>query len=121
MALFISTDCSQPFTSVKPENGNSFTLEELYQLLHCTTIECISTFQGSVMVCDEEAKLTGKPTNQRATELVSFVRVGEWKALLAEHSEIIVASPISWQELPDSAKADWIAGDVLVCEAHEMA
>lgn len=121
MALFISADLHQPLTTVKPENGTNFTLEELYHLLHCTTIECVSTFQGSLMVCDEEAKLTSKPPNRRATELVPFLRVGEWQALLAASPRLIVASPVDWQTLPASAKVDWIAGDVLVCESHELA
>lgn len=120
MATFIPADESKPLAGVKPENGTNFTLQELYRLLECDTVECVDVFNGDVMICDEDAKFARKRTNKRATAMVHLPRVGELKQALADNPDLIVYSPTDWQSLPDDAKADAITGDVLVCKQDEF-
>lgn len=119
MALFISANTRQPLTGVKPANGTDFQLEELYRLLACTTIELVETFTGDLMVIDGDGKDV-KPKNVRATELVPFARVGDLKAMLAASPDVLFFGVDGWQDLPDDAKADYIAGDVIVCKQGEI-
>lgn len=118
MALFIPANGQSKVASVKPANGTDFTLKELYQLLDCTTIELVNAFNGDILVIDEDGK-GNKPKNTRATELVPFVTVGEMKKMLAESGAFFMSED-DWEDSPDNAKADYIAGDVLVCKQHEI-
>jgi hypothetical protein len=120
MATFVPADERRKLTSVKPVNRRHFQLEELYGLLDCTCIELVEAFNGDLIVCDEEAKLTGKPKNRRATEMVPFITVGELKQMLAVNPSMIFVSLDDWRTLPDDAKADYIAGDVIVCKQDEI-
>lgn len=53
-------------------NGKSFTLEELYNLLECKTVERVLLPDGSYMWLDEEAKIKRNkpPLNSEATRLL---------------------------------------------------
>lgn len=117
MALFVPADESQKLSGVKPENGTDFQLEELYRLLDCTCIELVEAFNGDLIVCDEEAKLTGKLMNRRATEMAPFVTVGELKQMLAASGAAFIgfdegrnslARAAAWVRIPTSDQA---AGD----------
>lgn len=56
---------------LKPVNGTDFTFEELYPVLGCDTIELLYLSDGTLMLFDEEGRLTGKPVNQQATVLIT--------------------------------------------------
>ena len=49
--LYTPTD-SKPVT---PQDGSKFTLEEVYDMLDCTTIEMIGLQDGIIMLIDEDA------------------------------------------------------------------
>jgi hypothetical protein len=119
VATFIPADESRKLVGVRPANRRDFQLEELYRLLNCTTIELVTTFTGDLMVIDGDGKEV-KPKNRRATEMVPFVTVGELKQMLADNPGALFIGIDGWQELPDDAKADYIAGDALVCKQSEI-
>jgi hypothetical protein len=59
---------------VTPRDG-SFTLQELYILLGCSTIEAVYCKDGSILVCDEEGKLRNdwiERINKNATKAFGF-------------------------------------------------
>ena len=66
MATLIRADGTEQ--DVRPVVGG-FTLDELYNLLGCSTIETLTLHDGRTMVIDEEGKYTDKPRNERATDL----------------------------------------------------
>jgi hypothetical protein len=72
---------------ILPENGTSFKLKELYKLLSCELVQVISIGKTSIMILDEEGKLTGKDLNPLAT---------------------VIAKPFLF-------KGDAIVGDVILC------
>lgn len=119
MAMFIPADEKQKITGIKPKDGTDFQLEELYRLLDCSIIELVETFTGDLMVIDGDGKEV-KPKNVRATEMVPFATVGELKQMLAVQPSTFFFAPDDWLSLPDSAKADYIAGDVIVCKQSEV-
>lgn len=69
MALLIYPDGK--LVKVDPENGKTFELDELYNLLDCEMIQIIEppSKKGAILVIDEEGKLKGKPLNGLATEM----------------------------------------------------
>jgi hypothetical protein len=122
MATSIPADLTQPVQDgIRPDNGRDFDLYELYRYTNGGPIEVLSLPDGRLMVCNEEAKLCGLNENPRASALVGFRSAGEARAILAAYAargeSVIVVG-----ELPedDHAPADYIAGDVLVCAAHEI-
>lgn len=119
MALFIPADEQQKTMNLKPENGTDFQLTELYRLLDCSTIELVQAFNGDILVIDGDGKEI-KPENRRATELVPFARVADMKKMLAKNPGMFFFTPDGWQDLPDDAKVDYIAGDVIVCKQDEI-
>jgi hypothetical protein len=48
---------------------NDFTLEDLYTLLECSTIQVIYLYEDEIMIIDEEGKLVHKPINVEATKI----------------------------------------------------
>lgn len=79
---------------VSPENGERFTLVELYDMLSCSLVERLILPRNEVMIVDEEGKLFGKDINAKATRIYhSAERMNIW---------------------------DWIAGDALVCNSDEF-
>ena len=54
---------------VKPK-GKAFTLEELYGLIGCSTVEMVRLADGRLMWLDEDGKSKQLPPNQKATELL---------------------------------------------------
>jgi hypothetical protein len=92
MARLYKTDGS--VTDVMPESGEAFTLEELYRLLHCETIEAVTLRSGLVLVLDEEGKLKRPvpPENLNA--------------------ELLALGVLR----PD----DYIVGDALLCTAEQL-
>jgi len=122
MATSIPADPTQPVQNgIRPANGRDFDLYELYRYTNGGPIEVLSLPDGRLMVCNEEAKLSGLSENPRASALVGFQSVREMRAILAAYAargeSVIVVG-----ELPedDNAPADYIAGDVLVCAACEI-
>jgi len=122
MATYIPADPLQPIQeNIRPDNGRDFDLYELYRYTNSGPIELLSLPDSRLMVRNEEAKLSGLNENRRASALVGFRSAGEARAILAAYAArgeaVIVVG-----ELPedDNAPADYIAGDVLVCAAHEI-
>ena len=70
MALLIHPDGSEQ--EVFPRKSKKgFTLDELYSLIGCTTVQAISLADGRTMWMDEEGKLsTVLVVNEKATELL---------------------------------------------------
>lgn len=50
-----------------PKNGKDYTLEELYAILGCDTVQLVPA-KHSVYICDEDGKLKGLPINIFATQ-----------------------------------------------------
>jgi hypothetical protein len=53
-----------------PEDGSFFSLKELYSLLNCSLVELVNVNRDYIMIVDEEGRLTGKPINEKASDLV---------------------------------------------------
>lgn len=123
MATFIPADAAQPTHEVSPKDPEAgFTLEELYPLLSCTTIEVVSLPDGQMMIIDEEGKWAQKPRNERATQAAQFVSPKEMVAWLLKMREqgvnVIRVTP---DPLTDcSGESDWIVGDALICHEEEL-
>lgn len=62
--LFTALDSDK--IDVKPENGKTFKLKELYKIIDCTMVEFIY-IDNYIMIIDEEGKLNNKPVNDVAT------------------------------------------------------
>ena len=80
---------------IQPKNGKRFTLEELYKLLRCDTVERVF-IEGTkiIMIVDESGKIRGRPQNINATNIYhSRERMNIW---------------------------EWIAGDALLCEGSQF-
>lgn len=69
MATLIKTDKTQ--TTVTPANGMTFTIQELYTLLDCLSIEVIPTNTRFWGVLDEHSKINDKRMNSTATSMCS--------------------------------------------------
>ena len=55
---------------ITPINGKNFTLQELYKLIDCTTIEVLPLPNRKYMIIDEEGKLKLRYTlNGKATQI----------------------------------------------------
>lgn len=68
MAALIRPDLTQ--TIVVPEDPKSgFSLDELYRLIDCETIEVVTLKDGRVMVMDEDGRAKRLPVNVPATKL----------------------------------------------------
>ena len=81
-------------TSVEPENGVSFTLQEFYNLLECQMIQMLTLRNGTVMVFDEEGKLKEHPVvNEPATATAL--------------------------KLSDIAREDYVVGHAMICSKVE--
>lgn len=81
--------------NIEPANGRRFTLEELYKLINCDTVERVF-IRGTeaIMIIDENGKLRGRDINPKATRIFhSCGRMNIW---------------------------DWIAGDALVCTGTQF-
>lgn len=80
---------------IQPKDGKRFTLEELYEMLDCETVERVF-IEGTkiIMIVDENGKLKRRPRNQTATMIYHRrQRMNPW---------------------------DWIAGDALVCFGNQF-
>ena len=65
-AILVKTDGT--VTPVQPKNGTQFSLEEMYSLIGCGTVEHIELAKGVHMWIDENGKLTGEAFNKLATD-----------------------------------------------------
>lgn len=122
MALLIPADITKRVHALRPANGKYFSLDELRSAINAQTIEIITANNGELMVCDEEGKFVDQPVkNQRAAEFCVFVSAGDMRAtkaqLEAEGITVIMAGGLPDD---DDAPADWIAGDVLLCNPSEI-
>lgn len=122
MAQFIPADITQPTREVKPKNGRWFTIDELYRHLNCTTVQDIELPDGRVLITDEEAKLVQTPQhNHRAGEIVVFVSLREIKAQIDEQVRRGATVFHDYDFSGDlDLPADYIAGDVLLCDGKEV-
>lgn len=70
MARFLRIDGTEmPVAPLNKRDG--FTLDELYALLSCTTIECVPLGEGYQLVIDEDGKAKPDlPPNPMATRLL---------------------------------------------------
>ena len=107
---------------IQPANGTHFQLSELQRIVGtgappgCYWIEIIPTKDGRLMVINEEGKLLGLPRNEQATALAALPTLAELvqaKALFGD-ALILVGYDL------ESEEADYIAGDVLVCDEQEV-
>jgi len=107
---------------IQPANGTHFQLSELQRIVGtgappgCHWIEIIPTKDGRLMVINEEGKLLGLPRNEQATALAALptlAELAEAKALFGD-ALILVGYDL------ESEEADYIAGDVLVCDEQEV-
>lgn len=58
--------------TIEPENGTDFHLPELYRMLECELIQVLPMpTEGLIMIIDDEGKLTDKPMNKLATDLIA--------------------------------------------------
>ena len=78
---------------VMPENGQHFTLAELYQHCECDRVQVIYLDDGRTMWLDEEGKFKEHVRNEKATKLL---------------------------EVAGGAFGDYIAGTALICDEHEV-
>lgn len=69
-AILVDVDGS--VKNIEPRNGKKFQLEELYEILGCNYVERVSTYDGRIIICDEEGKL--KP-NYRVNVRASLLYV----------------------------------------------
>lgn len=124
MATLLPADSGRASETVRPANGHTFSLAELQGYVG-GTIELIHLSDGQVLVRFEEAKMQNEPKNERASEMAGYGSAGEMRAYLAElaarcapHGEpVLLGDPLPDD---DDAPADFIAGDVLLCEAGEI-
>ncbi len=84
MATLLKTDGTME--TVLPENGKTFTLEELQKSVG-GHIELVHTDDGKKMYINEEGKLDGLPLNRRASGLYSHMDTIVGDALIVEDSE----------------------------------
>lgn len=92
MATLIHTDGSQ--FEVAPKDGQHFTLDEMYEMLHCSLVQVIYLADGNLMYLDEEGKFKNPCVpNDTATRLL--VQAG-------------------------GMPGDFIAGHALVCTPEEV-
>ena len=64
--------------TVKPANARKgYTLEELYELLQCSTVEIIPVGAGMILVVDEEGRRARKPLNPAASRIAGQPIVGD--------------------------------------------
>ena len=101
MAKIIKTD-GTIIRNVKPENGVSFSLEEMYKHIGCEMIEPIYLDGDCVMVCDEEGWLK---ENRQLNVVASAYLVLKTKNYREKHN-IGVPAPL--------------VGNVLVCTTKEF-
>lgn len=117
MATFLPADPTRTIdTTIQPANGRTFSLSELQGFVD-GYIEKITLPDGRFMVLNEDGKDI-LPRNERATELAGFITAGEMrKRLVAMGDDVFFAG-----ELPedDDAPADYVCGDVLICEQSEV-
>ena len=117
MATLIKTGGEK--VTVYPQDGKYFTLHELYKLIDCTLIDIISLDDGRLMVCDDEAKLVDDwEINMEATELFRAGRMTHTE--FREHMKTLTKNENIFFIDASSDTMDCIAGDVLICEPHEL-
>lgn len=121
MAQFIPADITKPQREVRPANGKDFTLAELRSYVG-GSIELLELPGNRIMVLNEEGKLEDNPQrNNRASEQVVFVSLREIKAQIEEQQRMGVFVMHDYDFSGDlDAPADYIAGDVLVCDTKEV-
>ena len=62
---------------VRPLNGNSYKLQELYELLGCRTVEVVYTpVKDLILICDEESRVFDAKDNTQASNLAGQSIVG---------------------------------------------
>lgn len=108
--------------AIQPANGAHFQLSELQAMVGagappgCHWIEIIPTKDGRILVINEEGKVYGLPRNEQATALADLPTPAD----LAHMKEILGDALILVGYDLESEESDYIAGDVLVCEDHEV-
>ncbi len=80
---------------IKANNGQTFTLEELYHHIDCDTVQMIHLPDGREMYCDENAKLKNE-----------FAEINE------------IASKLLY--LAGGREHDFIIGNVMILEPSEV-
>lgn len=101
MAKIIRTDGTIT-RNVKPQNGVSFSLEEMYKYIGCEMIEPIYLDGDCVMVCDEEGWLKDDAQLNILASAYLIMKTQDYR----EKHKMGLPSPI--------------AGNVLVCNTKEF-
>jgi len=81
---------------IQPRNGKNFKLEELYELLDCSTIQtCDSCKPGHILIFDEEFLCKHDPVLNRTATHLMHAKMGPFKynvicgkAILCKSSEL---------------------------------
>jgi hypothetical protein len=116
IAFLIPEDATSPeqIEVISPKNGNDFNLEELYNHLHCDTVEVVYLSSYDIMLIDESGRINDRPRNVFATRLYLATRQSkeETKKQLAEFEKqgfAIILPPEEYMDDP------YIAGDAIIC------
>lgn len=91
MAELIRTDGT--VETVTPENGKTFSLQEMYELIGCSLVQVIYLVDGRIMWLDEEGKFKEHQINTQATKLL--IEAG-------------------------GMMGDYVAGNALICSDSEV-
>jgi len=67
MATLFRTDLTSE--EITPKNGSDFSLEELYELLDCDSVEVVPLTKFNSIIVDEEGKLKDKECNIYASKI----------------------------------------------------
>lgn len=108
--------------AIQPANGTHFQLSELQRIVGagappgCHWIEIVQTKDGRIMVINEEGKLYNLPRNAQATALAALPTPADLAQLRAMLGDALILIGYNLE----SEEPDYIAGDVLVCENHEV-
>ena len=82
------------------------TLDELYEMFSCKTIEVIITpIPGLIMLVDEDARLTNRPPNHKAMMFYPGAVFGPAILTYAEERESDKGNDLHFKGVPD--KFDW--------------
>ena len=79
--------------TVAPQNGRTFSLAEMYQLIGCSLVQVIYLADGRLMWLDEEGKFKEHSRNEQATILL---------------------------EQAGGGFGDYVAGNALICRESEV-
>src|SRR5262245_19865635 len=97
MATLIQPDGSTTPIPLELEDSVTLTLQRLYQLLDCRSVEAIRLHDGRIMWIDEDGKRKGRPLNPKATA---------WLQLTGRYPGDYIVGPVVIANPSESGDAD---------------